>query len=124
MIPEPWLSLQVISTKVVLLHPQGLAGMYTEVLKFVPEYCSLLLGAWQEHGTLPTGSGFDFIVNAVWPEVVAMVDEKAAVIFAPGNPDTFHKVIFCTTAKNISLSGFSVGSCMNKKESSLLPTSK
>ena len=72
--------------------------MYTEVLKFVPEYCSLLLGAWQEHGTPPTGSGFDFVVNAVWPEVVAVIDEKAAVIFAPGNPDTFHKVhcFICT----------------------------
>ena len=114
MIPESWLSPQVISTKAVLLHPQGLAGMYTEVLKFVPEYCSLLLGAWQEHGTPPTGSGFDFIVNAVWPEVVAMIDEKAAVIFAPGNPDTFHKVKFCTIAKNASLSGFSVGSCINR----------
>ena len=114
MIPESWLSPQVISTKAVLLHPQGLAGMYTEVLKFVPEYCSLLLGAWQEHGTPPTGSGFDFIVNAVWPEVVAMIDEKAAVIFAPGNPDTFHKVKFCTIAKNVSFSGFSVGSCINR----------
>ena len=114
MIPESWLSPQVISTKAVLLHPQGLAGMYTEVLKFVPEYCSLLLGAWQEHGTPPTGSGFDFIVNAVWPEVVAMIDEKAAVIFAPGNPDTFHKVKFCAIAKNVSLSGFSVGSCINR----------
>ena len=90
--------------------------MYTEVLKFVPEYCSLLLGTWQEHGTPPTGSGFDFIVNAVWPEVVAMIDEKAAVIFAPGNPDTFHKVKFCTIAKNVSLSGFSVGSCMNRRK--------
>ena len=89
---ESCLSPQVISTKAVLLHPQGLAGMYSEVLKFVPEYCSLLLGACQEHGAPPTGSGFGFIVNAVWPEVVAMIDEKAAVIFAPGNPDTFHKV--------------------------------
>ena len=47
---------------------------------------------WQEHGAPPTSGGFDFIVNAVWPEVVAQIDEKASVIFAPGNPDTFHKV--------------------------------
>ena len=86
---------QVISTKSVLMHPQGLAGMYAEVLKFIPKHCSLLLGGattWQEHGAPPTSGGFDFIVNAVWPEVVSLIDEKASVIFAPGNPETFHKV--------------------------------
>ena len=79
----------------MLIHPQGLAGMYADVLKFSPQHCSLLLGGamtWQEHGAPPTSGGFDFIVNAVWPEVVAQIDEKASVIFAPGNPDTFHTV--------------------------------
>ena len=95
--------LQVISTKAVLTHPQGLVGMYGEVLKFVPRHCSLLLEITTptyrrtepnegecDHG--PSISGFDFVVNSVWPEVVALVDEKASVIFAPGNPDSFHKV--------------------------------
>ena len=36
--------------------------------------------------------GFDFIVNAVWPEVVKLIEERLSSIFAPGNPDAFHKV--------------------------------
>ena len=102
--------------------------MYTEVLKFVPEYCSLLLGVWQEHGTPPTGSGFDFIVNAVWPEIVAVIDEKAAVIFAPGNPDTFHKV-YCKilsvyNSKECCFQWFLSWFLHEQNEDSLLPTSK
>ena len=37
-------------------------------------------------------NGFDFLVNAVWPEIVATLEEKASIIFAPGNPNTFHRV--------------------------------
>ena len=42
--------------------------------------------------------GFDFLVNSVWPEVVALIEKKASVIFSPGNPDTFYKVsgIMCS----------------------------
>lgn len=36
--------------------------------------------------------GFDFIVNAVWPEVVKLIETRLSSIFAPGNPDAFHKV--------------------------------
>ena len=74
---------------------------------FIPDHCSLLLeltqppaaGAAAEgveggrSGSLATAiSGYDFLVNSVWPEVVAILERKASVIFAPGNPDTFHKV--------------------------------
>lgn len=36
--------------------------------------------------------GFDFLVNAVWPEVVNLVETRFGSIFAPGNPDSFHQV--------------------------------
>ncbi|CAI8025798.1 Conserved oligomeric Golgi complex subunit 2, partial [Geodia barretti] len=39
----------------------------------------------------PRVPGFSFLVNAVWPELVAMLDQKIPAIFAPGNPDNFHK---------------------------------
>jgi len=37
-------------------------------------------------------SGYDFVVNAVWPEVVANIEAKTPSIFAPGNPNVFHEV--------------------------------
>ena len=36
--------------------------------------------------------GYDFLVNAVWPEIVANIEARTHSIFAPGNPDVFHKV--------------------------------
>jgi len=36
--------------------------------------------------------GFDFLVNAVWPEVVTLIEARFGSIFAPGNPDAFHQV--------------------------------
>lgn len=106
----------MISTKAVLSSPQGLSGMYSEVLKFVPRHCSLLLelttpshrsagkeagSEAEEHDPRPNISGFDFIVNAVWPEIVALLDEKTSVIFAPGNPESFHKVHGSPTGPNM-----------------------
>ena len=72
----------------------GLSEIYSEILNFFPKQCSLLLELTHSraHGQAPKVSGFNFLVNAVWPEVVAVIDEKISVIFAPGNPDTFHKV--------------------------------
>lgn len=36
--------------------------------------------------------GYDFIVNSVWPEVVTNIEARVPTIFAPGNPNIFHKV--------------------------------
>ena len=36
--------------------------------------------------------GYDFVVNAVFPEIVTCLEIRTSSIFAPGNPDTFHKV--------------------------------
>ena len=36
--------------------------------------------------------GYDFLVNAVWPEIVSNIEARTHSIFAPGNPDVFHKV--------------------------------
>ena len=36
--------------------------------------------------------GFDVLVNAVWPEVVQLIETRLVSIFAPGNPDAFHQV--------------------------------
>ena len=36
--------------------------------------------------------GYNFIVNSVWPEIVSAVQNNLISIFAPGDPDAFHKV--------------------------------
>ena len=82
---------QVISAKALLTHPEGLAGIYTDVLRFIPKHCGFLLGVCQGIDSGRGSAGFDFVVNSVWPEVVATIESKASVIFAPGNPDNFFK---------------------------------
>lgn len=93
--------LQVISAKSLLTHARGLTGVYEDILHFIPACCSLLLEitthASKERATVVKDGatvvkGFDFLVNSVWPEIVSLLEKKASVIFAPGNPDTFHKV--------------------------------
>lgn len=37
--------------------------------------------------------GYDFLVNAVWPEIVSNLEARTPSIFAPGNPEVFHKVL-------------------------------
>lgn len=83
----------MISTKALLTHPQGLSGLLAKVLQFIPQQCSLLLEVTTSG--VPGVRGYDFLVNAIWPVVVDVIDRKASVIFAPGNPDTFHKVEAC-----------------------------
>lgn len=88
--------LQVISAKSLLTR--GLCGVYEDVLLFIPDTCSLLLDITRatDPDTEDRGGtivkGFDFLVNSVWPEIVSSLEKKVSVIFAPGNPDTFHKV--------------------------------
>ncbi|XP_061173023.1 conserved oligomeric Golgi complex subunit 2-like [Saccostrea echinata] len=89
-IVKPYME-EVISEK--CLKANGLEGMYGKVLEFMPKHCRLL-----KEVTLSGGSGssevvrgFDFLVNAVWPEIVTNIEARTHSIFAPGNPDVFHK---------------------------------
>jgi len=50
---------------------------------------AVLIGCVYSHSVV---SGYDFVVNAVWPEVVVNIEGKTPSIFAPGNPDVFHEV--------------------------------
>ena len=76
-----------------MTHPQGLGGVFADVMGVVRRECQFLRevcdGVQDREGS---GHGFDFIVNSVWPEVVSLCETKASIMFAPGNPDTFHKV--------------------------------
>ena len=36
--------------------------------------------------------GYDFLVNAVWPEIASSLETRTHSIFLSGNPDVFHEV--------------------------------
>ena len=85
---------------------KGLDGVYKMVLDFIPRHCSLLLDitslpslALISHAVLDFNdepvAGFDFLVNAVWPEVVSRLETQLQSIFAVGDPQAFHKVMCC-----------------------------
>ncbi|XP_015776675.1 PREDICTED: conserved oligomeric Golgi complex subunit 2-like [Acropora digitifera] len=93
---------EVIVEKALADDPsQGLYNVYNKVLEFVPRHCTSLMNIcsgrfvardMEVFGEQRAGiRGFDFLVNAVWPEVVNLVETRFGSIFAPGNPDSFHQ---------------------------------
>ncbi|XP_035693427.1 conserved oligomeric Golgi complex subunit 2-like isoform X1 [Branchiostoma floridae] len=86
---------EVITEAVLMSHPQGLRGLYSRVLDFIPAHCKPLREVTT--GLVPSSAqgevvrGYDFLVNAVWPEVIAGLEKRTPSIFAPGNPSMFHQ---------------------------------
>lgn len=79
--------------------PQGLDGIYTQILAIVDEKMKQLLALTE--GRAPTIStvhvkGFDFLINSFWTEVEHRLETHMASIFAPGNPDAFYQKYKCT----------------------------
>lgn len=98
---------EVIVEKALADDPsQGLYNVYNKVLEFVPRHCTSLMNIcsgrfvasdMEVFGEQRAGiRGFDFLVNAVWPEVVNLVETRFGSIFAPGNPDSFHQKYMTT----------------------------
>ncbi|KXJ14443.1 conserved oligomeric Golgi complex subunit 2 [Exaiptasia diaphana] len=95
---KPYMN-EVIFEHILLADPvNGLQDIYTKVLDFIPNYCTNMIkitsGRLEDsnQGEQRTAiRGYDFIVNAVWPEVVELIEGRLPSIFAPGNPDAFHK---------------------------------
>ncbi|KAK7104007.1 hypothetical protein V1264_018785 [Littorina saxatilis] len=83
---------EVISETFIRSSSQGLEGMFNKVLDFMPTHCHVLRDI-----TCPGASsgemvrGYDFLVNAVWPEIVTNLEARTPSIFAPGNPEVFHQ---------------------------------
>ncbi|XP_048732279.2 conserved oligomeric Golgi complex subunit 2-like [Ostrea edulis] len=82
---------EIISEQCLKHH--GLEGMYAKVLEFIPKHCHLLkeVTLSGSSGSSEVVRGYDFLVNAVWPEIVTNIEARTHSIFAPGNPDVFHK---------------------------------
>ncbi|XP_041469208.1 conserved oligomeric Golgi complex subunit 2-like [Lytechinus variegatus] len=95
---KPYLD-EIISESFLHNHPQGLKGMYSRILDFIPKHCDLIRKV-----TSPSQSasgqeivrGYDFPVNAAWPEIASSLETRTPSIFAPGNPDIFHQKFLLT----------------------------
>jgi len=70
---------------------EPLALMYSKILQFINNDCNILLEITRK---VLRGTGFEILVNSVWTEVVDTVNKRLSLIFNPGNPNTFHKVLF------------------------------
>nr|XP_006817460.1 PREDICTED: conserved oligomeric Golgi complex subunit 2-like [Saccoglossus kowalevskii] len=85
---------EVISEQYILNNPQGLQGMYNKIVEFIPKHCQHIRAVTSpihSGGSQDVVRGYDFLVNAVWPEIVSCIEARTPSIFAPGNPDVFHQ---------------------------------
>ncbi|PIK35337.1 putative conserved oligomeric Golgi complex subunit 2 [Apostichopus japonicus] len=85
---------EIINEGFLQNHPQGLKGMFSKILEYVPKHCQLIRQvtcASQSPKGEEVVRGYDFLVNAVWPEIANSLETRTSSIFAPGNPNTFHE---------------------------------
>lgn len=72
---------------------KNLKAMFQQILDFIPQHCGILreVTTGGHMGAVESVRGYDFMVNAVWPEVVSNIEARTPSVFAPGNPNTFHE---------------------------------
>lgn len=87
--------------------PQGLSGIYNQIIQFLNDRMrQLLLLTQANDNAAATVQGFDFIINSFWTEVERRIEAHMASIFAPGNPDLFyqkydHTIAFLEKIENV-----------------------
>lgn len=82
----------IISEVTLQNQPQGLNGIYKQIIQFLNDRMRQLLLLTQPNDNPPaTVQGFDFIINSFWVEVENRIENHMASIFAPGNPDSFYQ---------------------------------
>jgi len=74
-------------------NAQGLKGVLKEAIRTIPKYLSELVRITMDERNMEEKSvkGFDFLVNAFWPEITDNIDRNLCFIFSPGNPGEFFK---------------------------------
>lgn len=82
---------EIINEDFLAQNNNDLSAMFEEVLTFVPKKCSILSNITTGTSGGEIVRGYDFVVNAVFSEVVNCLEFRTSSIFAPGNPDIFHK---------------------------------
>uniref|UniRef100_A0A182Q215 Conserved oligomeric Golgi complex subunit 2 n=1 Tax=Anopheles farauti TaxID=69004 RepID=A0A182Q215_9DIPT len=91
-IVAPFMS-RVISEASLQNSPQGLTGIYNQILDFVSIRMKQLCQLTKRNGKV---KGYNFIVHSFWAEVERRMETNMSSIFAPGNPDAFYQKYKCT----------------------------
>lgn len=91
-IVSPYMS-RVVSESSLQNSPQGLTGIYNQILDFVSLHMKNLLTLTKKNGKV---KGYNFIVNSFWTEVERRMETNMSSIFAPGNPEAFYQKYKCT----------------------------
>lgn len=82
----------VISETSLQNAPQGLNGIYTQIVQFLNDRMrQLLLLTQPNEKMVTTVPGFNFIINSFWTEIEKRIETHMVSIFAPGNPDSFYQ---------------------------------
>ena len=88
---RPYLE-DVITEQSLSDDPKGLVGLYQRALKVVPDKLPVLLSLTckaRDKQKQRHHKDYDFLVTAVWPEIVEQIDENIGFIFSAGNPEKF-----------------------------------
>lgn len=96
----------IIAEQALQNSPQGVHGIYAQVLAFIEQYMRPLLdlttiitksveGHRKDSGVAAAASpkvrGYDFLLRSFWTEVEQRLETHMSSIFAPGNPDQFYQ---------------------------------
>lgn len=82
----------IISEVALQNAPQGLNGIYNQIIQFLNDRMRQLILLTQPNDKSPaTVQGFDFIINGFWSEIEKRIETHMTSIFAPGNPDSFYQ---------------------------------
>ncbi|XP_055640039.1 conserved oligomeric Golgi complex subunit 2 [Toxorhynchites rutilus septentrionalis] len=91
-IVSPYMN-RVVSESSLQNSPQGLTGIYNQILDFISLNMKSLLTLTKKNGKV---KGFNFIINSFWTEVERRMETNMSSIFAPGNPESFYQKYKCT----------------------------
>ncbi|KAG4065092.1 hypothetical protein HA402_007489 [Bradysia odoriphaga] len=77
----------IITEKSLQNSPQGLSGIYEQILAFAKSDLEQLMSLTRTN----RAKGFDFFLNSFWCETEQRLETHMSSIFAPGNPDLFYR---------------------------------
>lgn len=85
---------RVISDRNLQNYPDGLTGVYNEILNFVSLKMKLLLNLTR--GKSMKIKGYNFLFNSFWSAIEERIELNLSSIFAPAIPEDFYQMFKCT----------------------------
>lgn len=92
---------KIISESALQNSPQGLSGIYKQIIQFIDEHMQNLLllttsssassSAFSDIKDVGKLKGFNFLLNSFWCEIENRLETHMSSMFAPGNPDLFYQ---------------------------------